>query len=413
MTEQHLPVHVPAPGSVPAAAEEVPRARDPYWVYLDSLTAGDSRRTMRECLDRIAKLINPAAESGAGQPWHLLRYEHTQRIRAMLDEQGPAATYLNKHLNALRRVLEEAWRLGLMSAEDYHRARDVRGAKASRLPAGQHVPPEVVGAILAACDGDTGDTGEREQLTDLVRARTGARDLDALARLEQRGDKPPKSTPWNEVAEQLGYSSGRRAEERYRRLRERYPPGSRPAPNGQTRAIGVRDAALLAVLYTTGVRREEAAGMEYADWDAAARSIRVRGKGNKERLVFVPSDTVARLEAWLAIRGRAPGALFCALKKNGQPRRTGNRLARITGQRVADILIERIAQAAAGRRTPHDFRRTFIGELLDAGVDLATAQAMVGHASPVTTARYDRRPDATRQAAAERVHLPPARPLRP
>ncbi|MGW6500259.1 tyrosine-type recombinase/integrase [Nonomuraea angiospora] len=61
---------------------------------------------------------------------------------------------------------------------------------------------------------------------------------------------------------------------------------------------------------------------------------------------------------------------------------------------------------------PHDhFRRTFIGELLDAGVDLATAQALVGHASPATTARYDRRPERTRRAAVDKLGTPEAVPL--
>ncbi|SDG73919.1 YCII-related domain-containing protein [Sinosporangium album] len=63
------------------------------------------------------------------------------------------------------------------------------------------------------------------------------------------------------------------------------------------------------------------------------------------------------------------------------------------------------------RRTPHDFRRTFIGELLDAGVDLATAQVLVGHSSPATTARYDRRPERRRREAVDRLRLPDPKPL--
>lgn len=69
---------------LPAVAVPVDPMRDPYSVDLSSLDAGTSRDTMRGCLDRIARLINPGATSGAGQPWHLLRYEHTTRVRALL-----------------------------------------------------------------------------------------------------------------------------------------------------------------------------------------------------------------------------------------------------------------------------------------------------------------------------------------
>ncbi|MDH2426182.1 tyrosine-type recombinase/integrase [Sphaerisporangium sp. TRM90804] len=325
---------VPALPQDPAVGAVAP-ATDPYSVYLDALTGAESRRTMRGCLDRIARVITgDEAATGAGQPWHLLRYEHTVRIRAILTEQGWSPSYVNKHLVALRRVMREAWRLGRMNAEDYQRAADLPTLQHTRLPAGQHVPAEVVGAALDACDRD-------------------------------------------------------------------------PSP------AGVRDGALLAVLYSTGCRRAEIAGLGLADYDVAARSLRVRGKRDKERLVYLTAEAVARTEAWLAVRGPAGGALFCPVNKAGRLRAPGGSPAPMTGQAIADIVSRRLAASGAARRTPHDFRRTFIGELLDAGVDLATTQALVGHASPVTTARYDRRPETRRREAVDRLRLPPARPLRP
>jgi site-specific recombinase XerD len=325
-------VDVPAVPN-PAVGAVAP-AGDPYHVYLDALTSPESRRTMRGCLDRVARVISgEQAATGAGQPWHLLRYEHTVRIRAILTEQGWSPAYVNKHLVALRRVLREAWRLGQMSAEDYQRAADLPTLAHARLPAGQHVPPEVVGAALAACD---------------------------------RDDSP----------------------------------------------ASVRDGALLAVLYSTGCRRAEVAGLSLDDYDVAARSLRVRGKRDKERLAYLTAEAVARTEAWLAVRGRAEGALFCPINKAGRLRAAAGRPAPMTGQAIADILARRLEAAGAARRTPHDFRRTFIGELLDAGVDLATTQALVGHASPVTTARYDRRPESRRRDAVDRLRMPDARPLR-
>ncbi|MEU9889843.1 tyrosine-type recombinase/integrase [Sphaerisporangium sp. NPDC051011] len=321
-------VRDPGPGAIA-------RDGDPYRVYLDSLTGAESRRTMRGCLDRVARVITgDQAATGAGQPWHLLRYEHTVRIRTILTEQGWSPAYVNKHLVALRRVMREAWRLGQMTAEEYHRAADLPTVRHSRLPAGQHVPAEVAGAALAACD---------------------------------RDDSP----------------------------------------------AGARDGALLAVLYSTGCRRAEIAGLALDDYDPAARSLRVCGKRDKERLVYLTREAVARIEAWLAVRGAAPGALFPSINKAGRLRAPGGRPAAMTGQAIADILTRRLAAAGAAKRTPHDFRRTFIGELLDAGVDLATAQALVGHASPVTTARYDRRPESRRREAVDRLEMPAARPLRP
>ncbi|WP_067186724.1 tyrosine-type recombinase/integrase [Microtetraspora niveoalba] len=302
---------------------------DPYHAYLDSLPSPESKRTMRGCLDRIARLItgDPTA-TGAGQPWERLRYEHTIRLRTAMREQGWSPSHVNKHLVALRRVLKEAWRLGLMTSEDYQRAADLPAYKHTRVPAGGHVPPEVMGAALAACDGDDSPTGRR-------------------------------------------------------------------------------DAAILAVLYSTGCRRAELAGLSLADFDSASRSLRVRGKGDKERLVYLTAPAVARLELWLSVRGGEAGPLFCGINKAGRLRRT-----HMSGQAVSDIVARRLTDAGAAKRTPHDFRRTFIGELLDAGVDLATTQALVGHASPATTARYDRRPERRRREAVDRLSMPAAKPLR-
>jgi site-specific recombinase XerD len=340
MGEEFLPATEPAVRGTVLPAPYDPR-RDPYHVYLRSLDSEQSRRTMRGCLDRIARIVGDATvTTGEGWPWWRLRYADTahirSRLRATVGENGrplysPAS--VNKHLVALRRVLHECWRLGLMSAEDYQRAVDLKSVQNVRLPRGHHVPDRVLGAALAACDADTSPAGRR-------------------------------------------------------------------------------DAALLAVLYTTGARRAEVAGLSIADYDPAERSLRVRGKRDKERLVFVTVPAARRLDAWLAVRGRTPGALFPPINKGGRRARVlvdgHERLGHPSGQAVADIVARRLAQAGAPTLTPHDFRRTFIGELLDAGVDLATAQQLVGHSSPATTARDDRRPQRRRREAVDRLRLPDA-----
>jgi integrase len=106
------------------------------------------------------------------------------------------------------------------------------------------------------------------------------------------------------------------------------------------------------------------------------------------------------VRAWLRVRGERPGGLFLPINKGG----------RICGVRVSDhavyaVLRKRLAEAGVARLSPHDLRRTFVGDLLDAGVDLATMQRLAGHASP-TTARYDRRGEATKRRAVEALHFP-------
>jgi integrase len=104
---------------------------------------------------------------------------------------------------------------------------------------------------------------------------------------------------------------------------------------------------------------------------------------------------------WLAVRGFEPGPLFFSLRKGGVM--TGQRL---TDQAIYHILVVRQRQAHIVPFSPHDLRRTCVGDLLDAGVDITTVKQIVGHTSVETTARYDRRGDRAKKAAADRLHVP-------
>ncbi len=166
-------------------------------------------------------------------------------------------------------------------------------------------------------------------------------------------------------------------------------------------AGAARNAAVLGLLYGCGLRRAELVGLDLADYDAATGALRVLGKGNKQRVVFAPAGTRHALAAWLAVRGAEPGPLLLPVTKGGAVA-----LRRMTPGAVAQVVDRLAARAKVAAFSPHDLRRTFVGDLLDAGADIATVQAQAGHSSPTTTARYDRRGDRAKQRAAELLHVP-------
>ena len=174
----------------------------------------------------------------------------------------------------------------------------------------------------------------------------------------------------------------------------------------EPRSSGVRDAALVAVLYGGGLRRAEAVALDVASYDAVTGDLVLRGKGRKERRVYLQMAARAAVDAWIAQRtsalcGVASGALFVPITKTGR-----HVLRRMTEQAVWMILDKRRLQAGVAPFSPHDVRRTFIGDLLDAGADISSVQQLAGHASVQTTARYDRRGERVRRQAAELLHVP-------
>jgi integrase len=116
-----------------------------------------------------------------------------------------------------------------------------------------------------------------------------------------------------------------------------------------------------------------------------------RGKGRKPRQLTLPPSALPPIQDWIQVRGSESGPLLCPILKSGPLQREAGQLARLSPAAAWRICRERGLQARIPAIGPHDLRRTWIGDLLDLGVDLATVQKMAGHASASTTGRYDRR----------------------
>lgn len=321
-------------GSLPVVVDVTPvlvsptPAGNPALVYLSGLRP-NSKRAMRVALNRVAAELVGAVGEGRHRrpqisfdqiPWHELRFQHVQALRARLGERySPSAA--NQSLVAIREVLKAAWKLGLVDGDDYRKIIDVKSVKGTRLPRGRALSPAEFHALVRVC-------------------------LDGSS-------------------------------------------------------IGQRDAALVGVLYAGGLRRAEAVGLDLDSWSPDTFELRVLGKGNKQRVVFIGNGAALALRDWISIRGSEPGPLFLPVTRHGRVV-----AKRLRTQAVFEVCRRRAEQARVPAFSPHDLRRSCASDLLDAGEDLATVQRHLGHSSPVITARYDRRSNVVLQRAAGRIHYP-------
>jgi integrase/recombinase XerC len=142
-------------------------------------------------------------------------------------------------------------------------------------------------------------------------------------------------------------------------------------------ADATRDTAILELLYASGLRVSELTGLDLDDVDRGGRTVRVLGKGRKERIVPFGSKAARALEAWLERRGGDAGALFVG------------RRGRLTPRAVYTI-VRTAARRAGITRTvsPHTLRHSFATHLLDGGADLRAIQELLGHSRLSTTQRY-------------------------
>ncbi len=149
--------------------------------------------------------------------------------------------------------------------------------------------------------------------------------------------------------------------------------------------LTLRNRALLELLYSTGARISEAVGLDVDDIDTHARSVLLRGKGGKQRLVPIGRPAVQALDAYmvrgrsdLARRGRGTPAIFLNAR--------GGRLSRQSAWQVLQDAAER-AGITSGV-SPHTLRHSFATHLLEGGADVRVVQELLGHASVTTTQIY-------------------------
>ncbi|MDD7941133.1 tyrosine-type recombinase/integrase [Actinomycetospora lutea] len=148
--------------------------------------------------------------------------------------------------------------------------------------------------------------------------------------------------------------------------------------------VALRDHLLLELLYATGVRVAELCGLDVDDVDDGRRTLRVLGKGGKERTVVYGAPAAAALDAW-----RREGRPALAVPTSPPALLLGARGGRLD-QRIARTVVHDAAGAVPGAPdiAPHGLRHSAATHLLEGGADLRSVQELLGHASPATTQLY-------------------------
>lgn len=322
------------PPAIAPAGFILPEApgQDPVTVYLNGLDSAESRRTMDQCLARLAEILTEPHDGEPPSPdicaWWLLRHEHTQALRSAMRSRQTARgevwspAYIEKHRIAIRQVLRTCRLMGLMTADDCEAASAIKKVNGRREPAGRSVADDELLLVLAGCVAD--------------------------------------ETP-----------------------------------------AGIRDAAIIAFMKSTGCRRGEVASARRANYDPAARRLKIIGKGDKERIVFPGAQAAEWINRWLALRAGRTGPLFCPVHWSGKIQERS-----MTSGAVWAIVERRCRAAGVAPFTPHDLRRTFVGDLWDQGADPSQVTALTGHSKVDTAVRYDRRPEQSRQAVSDQLRIP-------
>jgi site-specific recombinase XerD len=245
---------------------------------------------------------------------------------AALREDGYAPNTSSLYVNAVRGVMNEAWRMSLISQDHLLKMRSVKAMAGTRLSQGRNLRRTLIRELMEVCAAD-------------------------------------------------------------------------PRPQG------LRDAAVIGILYGSGMRKSESVNIELGQVNFDERSLQVTGKGNKQLIKYAPAWAFAKLEAWLEFRRSQlkPGEqddrfLFNRIRRGSHITRE-----RITKHAIYYIARQRGEQVGV-KIMPHDFRRSFITRVIEE-YDLSIAQKLAHHTNIQTTANYDVRDDNERRRAVDRFDL--------
>jgi integrase/recombinase XerC len=298
---------------------------NPLTLYLARL-APSSQLTMRYVLQDAADRLGFEDHDIEEIPWHNLQPEDVIALVATLRTDGYAPNTSSLYVNAVRGVMNEAWRMSLISQEHLLKMRSVKGIAGTRLSQGRNLRRTLIQELMAVCAAD-------------------------------------------------------------------------PRPQG------LRDAAIIGILYGSGMRKSESVNLDLNQVDFAERSLRVTAKGNKQLIKYAPAWAFAKLNDWLELRrsllkeGETDDSfLFNRIRRGSHITRE-----RITKHAIYYIARQRGAQVGV-KIMPHDFRRSFITRVIEE-YDLSIAQKLAHHSNIQTTANYDVRDDNERRRAVDRFDL--------
>lgn len=160
-------------------------------------------------------------------------------------------------------------------------------------------------------------------------------------------------------------------------------PQAQTALPSADRALAIRDAAMMELLYATGIRVGELVGINIGDIDFAQRTVRVTGKGDKQRVVPFGAPAARAVGQWLHV-----GRPVFAAEQSGEALFLGRRGGRIDPRIVRQVVHGQARDAGVPDISPHALRHSAATHMLDGGADLREVQEMLGHASLRTTQRY-------------------------
>jgi integrase/recombinase XerC len=305
-----------------------------------------SPHTVRAYLGDVGSLLEYAHRAGAQAPADLAA-THLRGWLASQHASGAARTTLARRGSAARTFTAFGHRCGWLAVDPGPRL----GTLKTRRTLPHVLRQDEMRAVL--------DTANRAAQAGAPAATAQARDSAA----------PDSAAPDSAAPDSAGSAS------------------AAPAPTAATAAeaaVALRDAAVLELLYATGIRVSELCALTADSLDHARRTVRVRGKGDKERTVPVGVPALRAVTAWL---GQGRPALATA--SSGPALFLGVRGGRLDPRTARRIVHQLLREGGATRDTgPHGLRHTAATHLLEGGADLRSVQEILGHSSPATTQIY-------------------------